>query len=432
VTALVSLLALLLVDLLPFLELARIPLLALLGQGSTRAGESAASRRSRNVLVAAEIALSLALLIGAGLLMRSLVHLSRVDLGFRPERVLALDLDLSSPAYADPQRARSFIGALLRGLEGRFGVRSAAVVVNLPLRAGGNMSTGLGLRPGTSLGWQIDLNGVSAGYFATLGIPVLRGRDFTPRETADERRPVLILNATAARRLWPGEEPLGKQVTLDWMSPIPREVVGVVGDLREVGPEIPPHPEAYLPYPQLFFGAASLVVHTAGDPLRAAASVRRQIAGLDRGIPLGAAVTLEQLAAARIASPATDARILGSFALAGLLLATIGVYGVTSFAVSQQRRELGVRIVLGAQNADVVRAVLLQSARWIGLGLLLGLGGGALLSRLLASVLYEVSPLDPWTFLLMPLLLATVALWAGFLPARRAARVDPVRSLGDA
>ncbi len=266
VTALVSLLALALVDLLPFLEVTRLSLPTLLSQGPARAGESPASRRSRNVLVAAEIALTLALLIGAGLLVRSLSRLSRVELGFRPERVLALDLDLGSAGITEPRRAGVFFATLLRSLEGRRDLRSAAVVVNLPLQTGGNQTTGLGPRPSSLLAWQIDLNGVSPGYFATLGIPLLHGRDFSARETADDQSPAVILSATAARRLWGGEEPIGKRVFLDGISPARREVIGVVGDVREVSPATPPHPEAYLPYPQLFFGSAHLVIHTVGDP----------------------------------------------------------------------------------------------------------------------------------------------------------------------
>jgi putative ABC transport system permease protein len=431
VTALVSILALFLVDLLPFLEVTRLPLSALLAENSVRTGESSASRRSRNVLIAVELALALSLLIGAGLLVRSLVRLSRVDLGFRPERVLALDLDLGSPVYAEPGRVRSFLDMLLREVQGSPGVRSAGVITSLPLREGGNMSTGLRLSANAPLGWQIDLNGVSPGTFSTLGIPLLRGRDFTPVETGDDQHPVVILNATAAHRLWPGEEPLGKPVILDWMNPVPRQVVGVVGDLREVGPETAPHPEAFLPYPQIFFGSAHLVVHTAGDPRQMAGEVRRRVRGLDAAMPLDAAVTLEQLAAARIANPATDTRILAAFAATGLILAVIGVYGVTSFTVSQQRQEVGVRIALGAQHRDVARTILAQGLPWIVLGLVLGLAGGTFLSRLLASTLFEVSPLDPWTFAVTPLLLLAVALWAGYVPARRAALLDPLRALNE-
>ena len=433
VTALVSLLALVLVDLLPFLELARLPLLTMLNERSARAGESSSSRRSRNALVAAELALSLALLIGAGLLIRSLVRLSRVDLGFRPERVLALPLDLSSPAYKDSVRARTLFADLVRGVDGRPGVRSAALVVNLPLQEGGNLSTSVELRPKAPLSWQIDLNGVSPGYFSTLGIPLLRGRDFTPAETADDRHLVVILNAAAARRLWPGEEAVGKHVIVDWASPAPapREVVGVVGDLRTVSPQTPPRPEAYLPFSQVFYGTASLVIHTEGPPLAMAEQIRRQVHGLDEGIPIGTATTMEQLAASKVASPAANAQILASFAVTGLLLAMIGVYGVTSFAVSQRRHELGIRIAFGAQRREVVWTPLAQSARWIALGLVLGLGGGALLSRLFASSLYEISPLDPWTFATMPLFLLAVALWAGYMPARGVTRIDPVRALAE-
>ena len=183
------------------------------------------------------------------------------------------------------------------------------------------------------------------------------------------------------------------------MNPVPREVVGVVGDLREVGPETPPHPEAYLPYPQIFFGSAHLVVHTAGDPRAMAGEVRRVIRAWIASLPLGSAVTLEQLAAARVANPATDARILAAFAATGLILAIIGVYGVTSFAVvaaaAGARRPHRPRRSAPRRHPDDPAR---EPARWIVLGLLLGLSGGALLSRLLASLLFEVSPLDPWTF----------------------------------
>ncbi|HEV7504182.1 MAG TPA: ADOP family duplicated permease, partial [Thermoanaerobaculia bacterium] len=411
-TIIISLFALLLVDLLPFLELRRLPLTVLLTESSAGAGESRSSRNVRNVLVAAELALSLSLLIGAGLLVRSLVHLSRVNLGFRPERVLTVPLELTSATYAEPQRARAFFSNLLRELEPRPGIRSAAVVVNLPLKEGGNMSTGLALQPGANLDWQIDLNGISKGYFSTLGIPVLQGRDFSPQETEDDQHAVVILSASAAHKLWPSGNPLGQRVILDWMNPIPREVVGVVGDVRESSPEVPPHPEAYLPYPQLFFGTASLVVHTASDPLRAAREVRGQVKALDKDVPIGTIATLDELAASRISTPVMDTRILTAFAVAGLLLATIGVYGVTSFAISQRQRDIGLRIAVGAQRRDVVLEILTQPVRWVGLGLLLGLAGGYLLSRLLASVLFEIQPQDPWTFSAMALLLLAVTLAA--------------------
>jgi len=430
-TIVVSLFALLLVDLLPFLELRRLPLSALLAETSAGAGESGSNRNVRNLLVAAELALSLALLIGAGLLARSLFRLSSVDLGLRPEHVLALPLELTSATYAEPQRARDFFSTLLRELENRPDIRSAAVVVNLPLKEGGNMSTGLALQPGANLDWQIDLNGISKDYFSTLGIPLLQGRDFSLQETEDDRHAVVILSASAARKLWPSGNPLGRRVILDWMNPVPREVVGIVGDVRESSPDVPPHPEAYLPYPQLFFGTANLVVDTAIDPLRVAGEVRGPVKALDKDLPLGTLVTLEELAAARISNPVTDTRILTAFAVAGLLLAMIGVYGVTSFAVSQRQREIGLRIALGAQRRDVVLEILIQQARWIWAGLLLGLAGGYLLSRLLVSVLFEIKPQDPWTFTTMALFLLAVTLVATYLPARKALQIDPVPALNE-
>jgi putative ABC transport system permease protein len=173
------------------------------------------------------------------------------------------------------------------------------------------------------------------------------------------------------------------------------------------------------------------VVHTAIDPLRVAREVRGQVKVLDKDIPIGTLATLKQLEAARISNPVTDTRILTAFAVAGLLLATIGVYGVTSFAVSQRRRDLGVRIALGAQRRDLVLEILTQNVRWTGLGLLLGLAGGYLLSRLLASVLFEVRPQDPLTFSVMSLLLLAVALAAAYLPARKALQIDPVRTFNE-
>jgi putative ABC transport system permease protein len=430
-TIMVSLFALILVDLLPFLKLRWLPLTALLTDSSAGAGESRANRNVSNLLVAAELALSLALLIGAGLLARSLVRLSRVDLGFHSERVLTMPLELTSATYTEPQRARAFFSSLLRELEHRPGIRSAAVVVNLPLKEGGNMSTGLRLEPGANLDWQIDLNGISKGYFSTLGIPLIQGRDFSPQETEDDQHAVVILSASAARKLWPSGNPLGRRVTLDWMNPVPREVVGIVGDVRESSPDVPPHPEAYLPYPHLFFGTASLVIHTATDPLSVAGEVRDQVKALDKDIPIGTLITLEELAAARISNPVTDTRILTAFAMAGLLLAMIGVYGVTSFAVAQRQREIGLRIALGAQRRDVVLEILTQQARWAWAGLLLGLAGGYLLSRLLVSVLFEIRPQDPWTFTAMALLLLAVTLVATYLPARKALQIDPIPALNE-
>ncbi|HEY2739701.1 MAG TPA: FtsX-like permease family protein [Thermoanaerobaculia bacterium] len=259
-------------------------------------------------------------------------------------------------------------------------------------------------------------------------IPLLKGRDLSPQDGALERG-VVVVNAAAARKLWPGEEAVGKKLFLDWSPPNPREVIGVVGDSRIDGSKAPPQPAVYLPYQQLPFSSVRLVVRTVAAPLLAAADVRREVRSAAADLPIVQITTMEELLAATIEQAKIYARILTVFAGVALVLAVVGVYGVTAFAVAARRREISLRIALGAGSRDVLRLFVLQGGRWIVVGIVTGALGAATLSRWLASVLFEVSPFDPPTFLAAPILLGCAAFWALAVPARKAVAVDLIEAL---
>jgi putative ABC transport system permease protein len=342
-TALVSFVALVLINGLPGLVMRESSLAEVLTESGAGAGGAQGNQRARGLIVAAETALAVVLLLGAGLLIRSFLHLSRVDLGFRPEHVLVLDLEL--PAKDDdPVRAQAVLDAIERRTESRPGVRSAALTANFAV------TTGVGVQPGSLLDWQIDLRGTSPGYLATMGIPRLAGRDFSPQDGAAGSR-VAVVNATAARKLWPGETAVGKKIFLDWSPPNPREVIGVAGDVRGESREAP-RPAVYLPYQQLPFSAWRLLVRTGTHPKLTVADVRGQVRSVDGDIQILQTVAMRDLLAARIEKPKVYTQILTAFAAAAFVLAAVGVYGVTAFAVAARRREIGIRIALGAPRQE--------------------------------------------------------------------------------
>jgi putative ABC transport system permease protein len=422
VTLLVSSFALVMINLIPWLALPETCLVEVLTEDTPHCVGARGRHLTRGLVVAAETALALVLLIGAGLLIKSFLNLSRAELGFRAEKRLVLDLELPMSRYGDPARAQSLFEEIFRRVESHPGVRKAGLTVNFPL------STGLGPREGALLDWSVDFHGVSPCYFPAMGIPILSGRDFSPRDGA-QNRGVVIVNASTARRLWPGEEAVGKELFLDWSPPNPRQVIGVVGDIRGVSNQTPPHPEVYLPYQQLPFWSVRLVVNTDLEPLRVAPDVRRQIRSIDKSLPIVELTTMEQLLAARIEKPKIYARILATFAVLALVLMGVGVYAVTAFAVAARRREIGVRIALGARSRDVFRLFLVQGGWWVVLGLVAGVAGAYGLSRWLASLLFEVSSLDAVTFLFVPALLAAAGFSALVAPVRKSSTLDPVKAL---
>lgn len=424
VTTLVSTVTVVLIQLLPLLELSNIPLAGLLGEGSGGAGQSRRGQRARSTMVILEVALSLILLIGAALLIKSFIVLSRIDLGFNPKKTLTVQFEVPEVKMNEHQEIRRIFDDILGDLERDPRVRFAAVANYLPLK-GGNFTVAIGLDTQTWLDWQIDLRATSAEYFSAMNIPLLKGRDFSSDDNSAERA-VVILNRTAADRLWPGQDPLGKYVFIKWGERVPREVVGIVGDVRHVTIDVPPRPEAYLPYSQMPVRPMNLVVQTSVEPLALANDVRTLIRSTDQDIIILNVVSMESLVSSTLAKPRLFARLLSAFAVIACVLAVTGSYGVTSFIVSARMPEYGIRIALGAQRKIIVKTIILQGSRLIGLGVVLGIAGAYYLTSFLANLLFEVSPLDPLTFTTMPVALAAVALLANYVPARRATRANPI------
>jgi predicted permease len=387
-------------------------------------------------LVVAEVALAVTLLVGAGLLIRSFVQLRRVDPGFQTASALTFRISLPESSYSEEARRSAFYQDLVERLSALPGVRAAGATAGLPLSGVRfNLSFEVEGRPKLSPAQQpsMEIRVVSPEYFEAIGMPVLAGRGFTPQDV-DGAPPVMVLSRSAVRRFFPGEDALGKSITLGWRRPAGRPnaggtVVGIVGDVKDRGLAEEHPPEAYLAHAQLPLLNMDLVLRAATDPMASAAAAIKTVHGLDPELPVTRVRTLEQIVSRSIATPRFYAQLLAFFAASALLLAALGVFGVLSYAVSRRSREIGVRVALGARPGDVLRMVLGQALRLAALGLLLGAVAAAALSRALVSLLFELSPTDPATFAAVALVLAGAALLAATLPARRAARLDPLQAL---
>ncbi|MGH9868054.1 MAG: ABC transporter permease [Candidatus Polarisedimenticolia bacterium] len=405
-----------------------------LKEGTRGSSSGRMARRVRGALVASEIAVSLVLLIGAGLLMNSFVRLRHVDPGFDPGRLLTMRIALSETTYRQAERRSAFYTELLSGLEALPGVESAAVTTNLPLTFTGN-SIGISIegRPDPPPGREIIVvtRVVSPDYFRTMGIPVTGGRPFTGADR-DGSQPVAVISESMARLHWSGEDPVGRRIKSGpsasgnpyWT------VVGVVKDVHQFDLGADPRPQIYLPYAQVgFFAPRDLVVRTSGEPLALAASVRRVVQDLDRDQPIAQVRTMEEIVSSSVGTQRFSTLMLGLFALVALALASVGIYGLISYSVSQRTREIGIRMALGAQRRDVLRLVIFEGMTLVLVGAGIGLLGALALTRLMQGLLYGVSAVDPVTFLATFLLLAAVALSACYLPARRAARGDQIAAI---
>jgi predicted permease len=390
----------------------------------------------RNGLVVAQVALSLVLLVGAGLFIRSLQRAHSFELGFKPDAVLAVSFDLGLQGYNEA-RGKEFLQRLNERLERLPGVQTVSLTDFLPLGFMGRST------PVTPQGRDLppeerpDAGNFAVGlrYFATLGTPLLRGRDFTAQDTAGAPA-VAIISEGLARRLWPDlkdvGEALGKRVHLGGPDDPLSEIVGIAKDTKnsQFRPlDGPAPPTLYRPFAQNYSPRASLVVRTSGDPRALIPAVRREVVALDEHLPPHELQPLTENIALALWSARTGAAILSIFGMLGLALAAIGMYGVMSYAVARRTREIGVRMALGAQRRDVLRLVVGHGLALTLAGAGLGLAVAVAVTRLLANQLYRVSATDPVTFAGVTLGLICVALVACYLPARRATKVDPLKAL---
>ena len=385
--------------------------------------------RPRSLLVIGQVAVSMILLTGAGLLVRTFIHSLHVDLGFQRKNLLVADV---SPPYR-PARAREFYRQLLERMRALPGVREATLARRPPLWGSeGGMAQGIEI-PGRQLAPgepnpPVKFNIVGQNYFRTLGIPLLRGRDFDMRDGLDSPR-VMIVSEIMARRFWPDEDPVGKIVhAADDPAGVNRQIVGVVGDARINSIQEEPEPYFYLPFAQSGWDM-KLLAETTADPLRLANQLRAEVAALDNRVPVLSISTLGLVIRSSIYTEQMAATVVGALGAMGLFLAVIGLYAVISYAVVQRTREIGIRMALGAQRRDALRLVLGHGVRLVAIGIAAGLAGALAATQLLAKMLYGVSPRDPVTFACVAALMAVVALAASYIPARRATKIDPMRAL---
>ncbi|MEW6208882.1 MAG: ABC transporter permease [Acidobacteriota bacterium] len=393
----------------------------------------------KSLLIIAEVALSIVLLAGAGLLIRSFARLQSVDPGFNPRGVLTLALDLPDAKYPGNAQKVAFYQQVIERLKALPQAQYVGAINSLPLGQSPTANLRFTLEGKASpektdrYSTGDDFIGalaISPDYFLAMGVPLLQGRLFNERDTKTAQ-PVVIINQAVARKYWPDENPVGKRITMEGEK-IPREIVGVAGRVRQGGLEGEEWEEMYLPYLQageLPLGAPSALVIRAEDPMKIIATARREIQSLDGDLPLYDIKTMEQRLAQSLAQRRFTLTLLGVFASIALLLAAVGIYGVMSYLVAERTREIGIRLALGAAPRDVMRAILGRGMLLTLIGIATGAASALLLTRLMSSLLYEISPTDPATFIVISLLLAGVALGACFAPARRAVKVDPMIAL---
>jgi putative ABC transport system permease protein len=434
-TALVSLATGLVFGLVPALRASRAPLNDALKEGG-RAGCGGVHGFAGRALVVSEVALSLVLLIAAGLLIHSFTRLQDVAPGFDSSRLLTLRLSLPESRYTTFQKGQSFFDEFFTGLRRSPGVRGVAATNALPFSGLGGSRTfhvegREEKRPEDQPEEQLRI--VTDGYFAAMGIPIVAGREFTERDALTRPR-VAVVNDALARKHWPHESPIGKRVSFSTNEPQWYEIVGVAGNIKHRALEAADRPELYVPYRQPLFAGWTVrpmyvMVRTSADPVSTAAIVRHEVARLDRDQPISDVRTMDERIGRSLSSRRFSMVLLALFAGLALTLAAVGIYGIVAYSVTERTHEIGVRVALGAQRRDVMAMVVGQGMAMTVAGTAIGVAASAALARLMSSLLFGVSAVDPVTFVAIPLLLIAVALAACYVPARRATRVDPLQTL---
>jgi putative ABC transport system permease protein len=398
-----------------------------------RHGSGPRSRRTLGTLVVAEVALSLVLLAGAGLLIRSFVRLQNINPGFRADGVLTARVSLPAAKYRDDRSIARFFDDAIARIAAIPGVESAAGVSFLPM-AGPGMGTSFYRldqpAPTSGAAPTTEVRPVSPGFFRTMGIPHMAGRDFAPTDTADAPL-VAVISESLARSQFADQNPIGKalHVNIGRAAGMQVEVVGIVGDIKMATLDAETRPAVYIPHPQLAVGLMTFVVRTQMEPMSLASGVTAAVRAIDPELPVADVKTMQEVVDVTLARPRTISALLTAFALIALVLAGVGVYGVMAYSVSQRTQEIGVRMALGATTESVFRLVLGQALRLVAMGVAAGLVAAALLAQLLESLLYQTAPLDAWTFALTAVMLTVVATLASYVPARRGMRIAPVEAL---
>jgi predicted permease len=417
----------------PALQASKLDLNESLKEGLRGTTGGVRQNRLRSLLVVSEMAMALVLLIGATLLVKSFVRLLEVKPGFNPARVLTMDIqlpDLPPSRYASDDAQKAFFQQAIDRIKTLPGVEAASGVVSLPL-SGAFESTDVIVPGQESLNDaqrpEADYTTITPEFFRTLQIPLLQGRQFTAQDTKGAPG-VIIINDILARKLWPNEEPLGKRFRVGFEKE-PREVVAVVGSIRQTTLDAEARPAMYLPHLQFPTSGLTVLVRTSGDPLSLAGAVRDEVRAIDKDVPVTHIQTMDQVFGASLAQQRFSMLVVGLFAVLALALSTIGIYGVMAYSVSRRAHEIGVRMALGARAGQVMKLVLKEGMTLALAGIAIGLVGAFALTRVMATLLFGVGAKDPLTFISVALVLAAVALAACFIPARRATKVDPLVAL---
>ena len=398
-------------------------------------GGGAPSAAARRVLVTVQVALAVVLLAGAGLLMRSFVQLMNVDPGFRADHLLTLKIELPRTRYPTPAQWQPFFERLRAELQAVPGVVNAAGTSGLPMNENGGSvgvhAEGQPIQADNAAIFTI-YRLVTPGYFDTIGIPLLEGRDFGSQDGI-ETAPVVVINQAFANRFWPGQSAVGKRVAFV-KNPTPEDwstVIAVAGNTHHSSLTEAIDLQLYVPYTQEpnWYPPGQIVLRTTGEPTAVAAAVRDRLKRIDPMVPVANVQSMDALIAGSVATPRFHLVLLGALSLAALVLATIGIYGLLAFSVALRTREIGVRSALGASRNAISGMILKEGMRLTGTGIVLGLGVAIVATRWLETLLFEVTPYDPLTFGGISVLLLAVALIACYVPARRAARVDPLVAL---
>ena len=401
-----------------------------LKEGSRGASSGQHRQRIRNILVVAEVALSLILLVGAGLLIRSFSRLQNVNAGFVSQNAIAISLALPQLKFPADDDRRRFVDRSLAEISTIPGVETVGVSHSVPLINDYVVAVLVEGRPKPGPGERLSTNyyAVTSGYFKAMGISLKRGRTFTPQDAKDSPR-VAIVSESFVNRIFPDEDPIGKRVQLTQGPDAWREIVGIVGDVKQYGLDQETTLQAYEPYTQMPFSSITFIVRSTGEPSVLFQSIRSHLRAVDKDQPLTSMKRLDQIVSESTGQRRFSAVLLTAFAGVALVLATVGLYGVMAYLVTQRTHEIGLRMALGAPRANVFQLIVGQGLMLTAFGLVIGLAGALVLTRLMSVMLYETSATDPLTFASISIALAFVSLFATYLPARRAMQVDPIVAL---